>query len=109
MFLSRIREAARASGCDVLQARTLAALLEACKEPPGAVVFDLDTERLPVADAVLAVRKEPGLGAVPLFGFVSHAQTERALAAQGWGLTRVFARSAFIKELPRIVSSPNAL
>src|SRR5258708_3430521 len=85
MFLSRVREAARALGLEVRGARTLPQLLEACSPPPRAVLMDLDSPRLPAAEALAALRADPGLAAVPVVGFFSHVHRERARAAHAAG------------------------
>jgi CheY-like chemotaxis protein len=101
MFLSRIREAAKAVGLEVRTARGLPELLAACREAPGLIVVDLDRPRLPLAEALAALRSEAP--AVPVVGFVSHVHAERAQAAREAGCTRVLARSAFVKELPSLL------
>jgi CheY-like chemotaxis protein len=106
MFLSRIREAARASGADVVGVRSAEALLDACRtEPPAAVMMDLDSERLRAVEAVAALRASAEGGAVPVYGFYNHAYVERARAARDAGCTRVLTRGAFVKELPELLQS----
>jgi CheY-like chemotaxis protein len=107
MFLSRIREAARGAGTEVLGARNLEQLRAAA---PGAFVIfvDLDSGRLPTAEALAALKADPALGSVPVVGFFSHVHVERAAAAREAGVTRVLARSAFVQELPALVAGPGA-
>ena len=106
MFLSRVREAARALGLEVRGARTLSQLQEACSPPPRVVLMDLDSPRLPAAEALAALRADPGLAEVPVVGFFSHVHGERARAAQAAGCTRVLARSAFVQRLPELLGAP---
>jgi DNA-binding response OmpR family regulator len=47
LFLSRIREAARARGATVVTARTGDALLAAARDGARLVLVDADSERLP--------------------------------------------------------------
>jgi CheY-like chemotaxis protein len=106
MFLSRVREAARAQGLEVRGARTLLELQEACSTPPRVVLVDLDSPRLPTGEALASLRADPGLAGVPVVGFFSHVHGERARAAQAAGCTRVLARSAFVQKLPELLASP---
>ena len=103
MFGSRIREAA--AGAPVRTARKLEAFLEACRsEPPTIAFVDLDDDRLQPLDAVRALRALPATATLPVIGFVSHVNGARALEAQAAGCTRVLARSAFVSELPALLS-----
>ncbi|HXB56151.1 MAG TPA: hypothetical protein VN461_15335 [Vicinamibacteria bacterium] len=106
MFLSRVKEAARALGLEVHGVRTLAQLREACSPPPQVVLMDLDSPRLPATEALAALRSDPGLAGVPVVGFFSHVHGERARAAQAAGCTRVLARSAFVQKLPELLARP---
>jgi CheY-like chemotaxis protein len=104
MFLSRIREAAQAQGLEVKAVRKVADLLAALRDGPRVVFVDLDSPRLPVAEALAALKGEAGSGDVPVVGFFSHVHPERAREAQAAGCTRVLPRSAFVAELPGLVA-----
>ncbi len=103
MFLSRVREAARGLDLEV----------KALRQPPDApfpdvrlVLVDLDRFGDP---ALLArLRGAPGLGEPPLVGFLSHVHADRARQARDAGCTRVLARSAFVQELPALLSQAAA-
>ncbi len=103
MFLSRIREAARATGAEVKVARTGAALVAACEAGATRVLVNLDSSRLPVFDAVRELRALPRFASVTVTGYVSHVNADRARQAQAEGFDRVLARSAFVQELPELV------
>ena len=102
MFLSRIREAAKRQGADVRAVRTAADAVAACRAG-GLVIFDLDTPRLPVMEAIAAVTADPALAGVELVGFYSHVETERAREARAAGCRTVLPRSAFVRELDRLL------
>jgi CheY-like chemotaxis protein len=104
MFLSRIREAARGAGVGVRPARSAADLLASAREGGRLVLVDADCSRLPWADAVAALRSEPGLASLPVVAFVSHVHAERAEAARAAGCSRVLSRGAFVRELPRLLA-----
>src|SRR5262245_21502973 len=102
MFVSRVREAARGLDLEV----------KALRQPPAEGPAELASEaRLAVVDldrfgdpAVLA-RLRGALGDRPLVGFVSHVHADRARQARDAGCTRVLARSAFVQELPTMLSA----
>ena len=105
MFLSRIRAAAAAQGIPVTSVRTVPDLLAACHQGARLVLADLDS-RLPVLDAIAAVRAEGGLAELPLVGFFSHVHTERAEAARAAGCTWALPRSAFVRQLEGLLRRP---
>ena len=107
MFLSRIRAAAAAQGIPVSSVRTVPELLAACRQGARLVVADLDT-RLPVLDAIAAVRAEADLAALPVVGFYSHVHVERAEAARAAGCTWALPRSAFVRQLDGLLRHPPA-
>ena len=106
MFLSRIREAAKARGLEVHGARTVADLLAACREPPRLVIMDLDRARPPASEALAALRAEPVLAGLPIVGFFSHVHAERGRQAREAGCTRAMPRSVFVQELETLLTGP---
>jgi hypothetical protein len=50
------------------------------------------------------VRSDEATVNVPTVGFLSHVQKDLAVAAREAGCDRVVARSAFTKDLPRILA-----
>ncbi|MFN8095622.1 MAG: hypothetical protein U0599_25970 [Vicinamibacteria bacterium] len=105
MFLSRIREAARPSGVDVVTARNADALLAAARAGARLVLVDADSARLPWAAAVRALRADASLAAVPVVAFLGHVNVAHAEEAQAAGATRVVARGAFVAELPSLMAA----
>lgn len=103
MFLSRIREAARALDVEVRAMRQIPDLVEACGQKPDAVLVDLDSQRLPVAEAIRALRQDPATAEVPVVGFFSHVHAARAREARELGVSKVLPRSAFVQELPALL------
>jgi len=104
MFLSRIREAARAAGADVVTARTPDALLAAARAGARLVLVDADGQRLPWAEAVRSLRQDAAHAAVPVVAFLSHVNADHAEAARAAGATRVLARGAFVAQLPALMA-----
>jgi CheY-like chemotaxis protein len=104
MFLSRIREAARASGAEVRGARDAASAVEAVRSGGRLVLMDLDSARLPWAEALSAIRADPALADVRVVGFFSHVHAERARSALAAGCTQALPRSVFVNELPGLLA-----
>src|SRR6266536_3829258 len=66
MFLSRVREAARSAALEVRTVRTTADLLEAARAGAALLVVDLDSRRLPWAEALASLRADPALATLPV-------------------------------------------
>jgi CheY-like chemotaxis protein len=105
MFLSRIREAARGAGLGVRTVRTAADLLGGARDGARLVLVDADSGRLPWADAVRALRADATTPRLPVVAFLSHVHAEHAEEARAAGCSRVLARSAFVRELPGIMTA----
>ena len=75
---------------------------------PPLLLVDADSDRLPWAEAVAAVRARPALAAVPIVAFFSHVHAGRAAAARAAGASRALARSAFVQELPGLLEAAAA-
>jgi DNA-binding NtrC family response regulator len=103
MFVSRIREAAKGHGLEVRTVRGVPALVEACASDARLVVVDLDSARLPVAEALAALAAEPV--AAPVVGFFSHVHAERARQARAAGISEALPRSVFVERLPALLAA----
>lgn len=106
MFLSRIRAAAAGQGIAVTSVRKVPDLIEACRRGARLVLVDLDSQRLPVAEAIAAVKGDPGLARVPIVGFFSHIHAERGRDALAAGCTWALPRSAFVRQLEGLLRRP---
>jgi DNA-binding NtrC family response regulator len=106
MFVSRIREAARGHGLQVRTVRGVPDLLVACREGARLVLVDLDSARLPVADALQALAGETD--APPVVGFFSHVHAERGREARAAGATQALPRSVFVERLADILAAAAA-
>jgi CheY-like chemotaxis protein len=110
MFLSRVREAARAGAVELEVVRGKAALLDACRaQAPALLLANLDSPRLGAAEAIRALKAEPGLAGVQVVGFLSHVRADLAMAAREAGCDRVLARSGFVQELPRLLEAASRI
>ena len=108
LFRSRILEAANRAGSELVTARSAGDLVAAARAGAALVLVDADSDRIPWADALSALRAEPSLAAIPVVAFFSHVHAERAALARAAGASRVLARSAFISALPRLMAAAGA-
>ena len=102
MFLTRIRETARAAGVAVEAVAATGAVTACRRERPDLVVFDLADPADPFA-AAQAIQADPDLAGIPLIGYYPHVDAslrERAVAA---GI-QPFPRSAFTTRLAALLS-----
>jgi len=104
LFSSKIREAARHTGAELVFARTPDAVVRETRERrPALVIFDLDAERIQAIPAIQAIRRDPDLAGTRLVGFVSHVRADIIEAAEAAG-AEVMARSAFVRELAQVLT-----
>jgi DNA-binding NarL/FixJ family response regulator len=108
MFLSRIREAARETPLEVKAVRRPADVVEAARKGARLVLVDADGGRLPWAEALQALREEPSVPPLPVVAFLSHVDHARAGAVREAGCGLVLPRSAFVKQLPRLLAAAAA-
>ena len=105
LFKSKISETASQLGIEAAFPRNPRKLLEALREsPPDLLVLDLNSARFEPLVLLRSVRSDEATRDVSTVGFLSHVQKDLAVAAREAGCDRVVARSAFTKDLPRILA-----
>jgi CheY-like chemotaxis protein len=105
LFRSKISETASSLGIEAAFPRNPRRLLEAIHETqPDLLVLDLNSARFEPLTLLREVRSDETTRDVPTVGFLSHVQKDLAVAAREAGCDRVVARSAFTKNLPRILA-----
>jgi CheY-like chemotaxis protein len=105
LFRSKISETASSLGIEAEFPRSRGKLLEALREsPPDLLIFDLNSTRFEPLTLLRTVKSDDASKDVPIVGFLSHVQKGLAVAAREAGCDRVMARSAFTKDLPKILS-----
>lgn len=104
-FSAMIESSARGAGVEVKIAPDSARLNELLNSTlPGLVILDLNSKTCAPLEAVRSIRAEARLAGVPVIGFLSHVQVELEKAALAAGCDRVLARSAFVRNLPQILT-----
>ena len=105
LFRSKISETASSLGIEAAFPRNPRRLLEAMRESPtDLLVVDLNSARFEPLTLLKSVSTDEATRDVPTVGFLSHVQKDLAVAAREAGCDRVIARSAFTKDLPRILA-----
>ena len=105
LFRSKISETAERVGVEAAFPRNPEKLLDALRaSPPDLLVVDLNSARFKPLELLRAVKSDAALRGVRTVGFLSHVQGDLALAAREAGCDRVMARSAFVENLPRVLS-----
>ena len=105
LFRSKISETADALGVEARFPRTREGLLEALREPPpDLLVIDLNSRRFEPLELLQSLRSAEVNRPTLTVGFLSHVQGDLAAAAKEAGCDRVVARSAFTRDLPRILA-----
>lgn len=107
MFASRIRAAASAAGSQVRIARSASELVDAARTlTPARILIDLDARAGDPIAAIGSLKDDEDTRGIEIVAFVSHVREDAIQAARAAGADRVLARSAFVRELSRLVSPP---
>ena len=112
LFRSKISETASTLGIEAAFPRNSRRLLESLREsPPDLLVLDLNSARFEPLALLQTIKSEEATRDVSTVGFLSHVQKDLAVAAREAGCDRIVARSAFTKDLPRILagSTPDTI
>jgi DNA-binding response OmpR family regulator len=104
LFRSKIGETATQLGIEASFPRSPKKLEEALEaSPPDLLILDLNSSRFEPLGLLRSV-KSGGAADVKTVGFLSHVQKDLAVAAKEAGCDRVMARSAFTKDLPKVLA-----
>lgn len=105
LFKSKISGTADSLGVQVGFPRSPRKLLETLREePPELLILDLNSARFEPLKLLQTINSDEALAGVRTLGFLSHVQKDLAVAAREAGCDRIMARSAFTKNLPRILA-----
>jgi CheY-like chemotaxis protein len=105
MFRSKISETAEQLGIEATFPRSPKKLIEqSTQSPPNLLVLDLNSMRFEPLELLKRLKSDETLRNVPVVGFLSHIHKDLAIAARELGCDHVMARSAFTKELPKILA-----
>ena len=105
LFKSKISETSSRLGIEAAFPRSPKKLLDALHDsPPDLLVLDLNSARFEPLTLLREVKSDEATRDVSTVGFLSHVQKDLAVAAREAGCDRVVARSAFTRDLPKILA-----
>ena len=105
LFKSKILETAKELNVEAKFPRKPQKLLDAVEEtPPDLLILDLNSSFFEPLDLLQKIKSGDAPGEIPTLGFLSHVQKDLAVAAKEAGCDHIMARSAFTKDLPRIIA-----
>lgn len=103
-FSSKIQSVAGMVGVKVVQALDAEQLYQLLSGPaPRMIILDLNSKACAPLTAIRNIRADTRLKHVPVIGFLSHVQRELERLAQEAGCDQVMPRSAFSRNLPKIL------
>jgi PleD family two-component response regulator len=109
LFRSKISETAAQLGITASFPRNPKKLEDAVRSsPPDLLILDLNSSRFEPLQILQTVKSETATREVETIGFLSHVQKDLAVAAKEAGCDRVMARSAFTKDLPKVLAEGGA-
>jgi PleD family two-component response regulator len=105
LFRSKISETAGQLNTEARFPRSPEKLLETLREsPPDLLVLDLNSARFEPLNLLRTVKSDETTQHISTVGFLSHVQKHLAIAAKEAGCDRIVARSAFVRDLPQILT-----
>lgn len=105
LFVSKIRETAKAVGMIANFPRSADALLDSIGEDrPNLIVVDLHSLRFNAIELAGELKSNESLKTIPLLGFFSHVQTDLQRQAIEAGYDQVIPRSVFFRDLASILA-----
>ena len=103
-FASKLKEAAAQLGVHLEFAASLQQVVEATASTGSRLVLlDLNGEGYSRVEAIKALKGDPRTRSALTVGYLSHVMTDLKAEAEAAGCDRVLARSAFVKQLPRLL------
>jgi CheY-like chemotaxis protein len=104
-FASKIRAVAEATGVEITFPRSKEALSEKVRETqPELILADLHNQKIDVVGLANELKADEQLRAIRLIGFFSHVEVELQRNALAAGFDQVLPRSAFARDLPKILT-----
>ena len=102
-FTVKINEAAKRAGVPVEFVKSAKDALDRDQSHPRLIILDLNCASLDPLKLIEDLKSHNALKGIHLIGYVSHVQAELIQKARAAGCDAVLARSAFSKDLPRIM------
>jgi CheY-like chemotaxis protein len=103
-FRVKIQETAKRAGLEITFVQSQGEALIQAKGQPAVIILDLNDAKTEPLNTIEKLKGDDETRNVPLLGYVSHVQTGLIKAAQDKGCDLVIARSAFVQNLPKLLS-----
>jgi CheY-like chemotaxis protein len=104
-FSVQINDAAKRLGMRAEFLKDRDTVLRKARENPSLVILDLNCDAAAPIEIIRALKGDPATKHIRLIGFVSHVQTDLKQEAERSGCEAVFARSAFVRNLPSVLNA----
>ncbi len=104
MFRVKIADAAKRAGCQLTFVQDRAGILRESGNRPDLIVLDLDCGAAQPMEAIAELKRSPDRSGIPIIGYVSHVRADLIAAARDAGCDKILARSAFVQNLPEILT-----
>jgi CheY-like chemotaxis protein len=105
-FASKIRAVAEATGVEISFPRSKEALVEKARATqPEVILADLHNQKVDIVGLARELKADEQLRAIKLIGFFSHVEVELQRNALAAGFDQVIPRSAFARDLPKILAA----
>lgn len=103
-FASKIRAVAEAVGVEITFPRSKDVLINKAHEAQ-LILVDLHNQKIDAVALAKELKSDEQLRAIPLVGFFSHVEVKLQQSALAAGFDQVLPRSAFVRDLPKILQS----
>lgn len=106
LFITKVKEAAAASGACLTIAKSVEVLRDALAAGTSGGVVMIDLEKTPLSlEVIRDTLSNEGGASWRVCGFFSHVRVEVADMARNMGIHQVMPRSKFVSVLPNLLSS----
>jgi CheY-like chemotaxis protein len=104
MFMVKIQEALKRAGLIGVFVKSQDEAVAKARAGASLIILDLNYAKADPLETIVKLKSEAVTNAIPLVGYVSHVQVELRQAAADKGCDTVMARSAFVQNLPELLS-----
>ncbi len=108
-FASKIREAAKSVGVNVVILKKAGGLIEdLTSSPPTLIIVDLNSKKFLPLELIREFKSRPELKNIPTLGYLPHVEGDLKKQAVKAGADIVMPRSRFVRELVPILGKYNS-
>jgi CheY-like chemotaxis protein len=104
MFMVKIQEALKRAGLSGVFVKSQDEAVAKARAGALLIILDLNCAKTDPLETIVKLKSEAVTSSIPLLGYVSHVQVELRQSAVDKGCDAVLARSAFVQNLPELLS-----